>query len=235
VLAVERGDCRTDGVADRTRVRHVLGEDDEPLDLADGDAVAGVVVGEFGDAELDGIADVDGRLALLCGVVGPSRRTGLGAAPPEKPDYQQPDEAGPAGEQEMSHTETLDTGPLIDCRVGREWCSDGEPAKRRTVDVQSHARGSAISVDELKLAGNGCELEYATAATGNKAIGDEIPDIAGQYAAADGVLRETRLDATVTDGTETVTTWHVRTEWLAQLADGELSADAFERTVTFTD
>jgi len=36
-----------------------LGEEDKPLDFADGDLFARVVVGEFGDAELVRLADRD--------------------------------------------------------------------------------------------------------------------------------------------------------------------------------
>jgi len=50
-----------------------LGEEDKPLDFADGDLFARVVVGEFGDAELVRRADRDRRFALLGGVVGALR------------------------------------------------------------------------------------------------------------------------------------------------------------------
>ncbi len=51
-----------------------LREQDEALDFPNGDAVAGVVVTEFGDAELVGLPEFDRRFSLLCGLVGAFRR-----------------------------------------------------------------------------------------------------------------------------------------------------------------
>jgi len=94
---------------------------------------------------------------------------------------------------------------------------------------------AAIDVVEWDTAQTECTLEYATTETSNKAIGDEIREIARQYAAAGADdIGTQRLVATVTDGSQTVATWHIRSEWLRKFDDDALSEAEFERKVVGT-
>ncbi|MBX0287877.1 hypothetical protein EGH22_16200, partial [Halomicroarcula sp. F28] len=55
------------------------------------------------------------------------------------------------------------------------------------------------------------------------------------YASADNDdVRTQRLEATIVDGDLTVATWEIRSEWMEQFKDGELSAEAFERRAVAT-
>ncbi|MDS0259694.1 hypothetical protein NDI56_09850 [Haloarcula sp. S1CR25-12] len=92
-----------------------------------------------------------------------------------------------------------------------------------------------IDVLDLQKGSAECTITYSTAETSNKAIGDEIREIAQGYASAGADdIGTQRLEATITDGEQTVATWHIRSEWLCQLENGELSAETFERKVLGT-
>ena len=92
-----------------------------------------------------------------------------------------------------------------------------------------------VDVVDFQFGADECSLRYVTEQTSNKAMGDEIREIARGYASADADdIDAQRLDATVTDGSQRVATWHIRTEWLEQLEDGTFSEDEFELAVLGT-
>ncbi|MBX0287874.1 hypothetical protein EGH22_16185 [Halomicroarcula sp. F28] len=95
--------------------------------------------------------------------------------------------------------------------------------------------GPDIDVIDAQHGESEATLTYATTRTSNKAIGDEIREIARRYASADAEdIGTQRLEATVTDGSQPVATWHICREWLDQFEDGTLSREEFERKVLRT-
>jgi len=92
-----------------------------------------------------------------------------------------------------------------------------------------------IEVLSFHAAPDKCSLTYSTEKMGNKEIGDEIREIARGYASADNEdIRAQRLEATIVDGDRTVATWEIKSEWMEQFNDGDLSAEAFERRAVVT-
>ena len=97
-----------------------------------------------------------------------------------------------------------------------------------------------IDVIEFQPGETMCQLRYSTTRAGNKELGDQVREIASQYASAAGDdIESRRLVATVIDGNRRVVTWHISRQWLGRLEAGELSEDQFERkvlrTITFSD
>ncbi|RQH02266.1 hypothetical protein [Natrarchaeobius oligotrophus] len=97
---------------------------------------------------------------------------------------------------------------------------------------RSHLDDVDVSVVTLETAERTVELVYATEAATDQQLADEIGTIAGGYILArDHGLETDRLESTVTDGSDPLATWYVRSTWAEEFEAGEITPEAFSANV----
>lgn len=81
---------------------------------------------------------------------------------------------------------------------------------------------------KLEIVDENTELKYQTDRTTNQGLGDEIGVISASYVSSkQNGLSTNRLVSTINDGDTDVATWHIRTEWIEEFENGEISPDEF--------
>jgi len=116
--------------------------------------------------------------------------------------------------------------------------SKDEPAVGLTAVGESLAQ-AGIDVVDLQAGQTTDTVTYATAAATDDAARVEIRTIVRSYVSASDGREAKRVEATILENDATLGTWHIRSEWLDQLADGTLSMDELDakvfETVSHTD
>lgn len=92
-----------------------------------------------------------------------------------------------------------------------------------------------IDVKELSIVDQDTVLEYVTERTTDQGLGDEIGTIAATYVRArENDLDTDRLNAIINNGERQLADWHIRSEWIEQFKNNELSPEEFTTNILNT-
>lgn len=89
-----------------------------------------------------------------------------------------------------------------------------------------------IDVPDVRTTQDGYAVEYWAAVTEEDSVREEVTALIGSYLTAiDEGCEPQRSDATLVRNAGPAGTWHIRDAWIHQLADGDMSPDAFGQLV----
>jgi hypothetical protein len=96
-------------------------------------------------------------------------------------------------------------------------------------------KNNGVNIVQLEVIEDKARLKYETSRTTDQALGDEIGSISASYVlSVQNGLDTDRLSSIISNGTDDIATWHIRTEWVKQFEAEEISPDEFTAKVLNT-
>jgi hypothetical protein len=131
-----------------------------------------------------------------------------------------------SGRSESQSVDTTDAATAATGAAGDTTAGDDRSA------ITGAFETAGVDVIDVWTTQNGCAVKYWTEATDAKSVDEEVRTLTKSYlTAVDEGAEIQRLDATLVRNAEPFGTWHIREAWIHQLAERDMSPEAFEQLV----